>query len=514
MAGYTTPYVRPRYDSDGLIRLAEFIARSGRDRAEGLRRGGEISAQGIQQAGQAIAGGLQAYGQEREQAPIRAAQLQGLQDEQQLRGLNIAAARRQAADVGAMDQAGQVSPTDRSAFLSSLPGHLRPEIEKKYAEVDKLAGDAKAMKQKAAEAEADYFGGLAASIKPYLSGEDRGLGAVQLALQHAKEQGYDTTHIEQHLQQNPDALPTILDGLIQQSPTQRKLLGEEADRALRTKQEEHAIEQARQAAADRTADNARLDATAAEAARHNRAVEANTAANDSAVPTLNPAGMDAAAKMYAQTGQLPAMGMGGKAANVRAAIINRAAELYPDLNIAANKADFSANSGALTQIQKQRDAIGAFEQTAQKNIDIFLKSAEKVVDTGSPIANIVARKVTGTMLGSPDQAAYNAARQVAINEIAKITSNPTLAGTLSDSARHEVEAFNPESATLKQTVAVMRLLKQDMTNRTTSLDEQLATIRGRMGNGAAAPAVSAPPAPAGWKYIPKAGGGWTAVEDK
>lgn len=232
-----------------------------------------------------------------------------------------------------------------------------------------------------------------------------------------------------------------------------------------------------------------------------RADDKPAAAADDASLTLSPAGLDAAAVNYAKTATLPPMGMGKQGAAVRAKIINRAAEMFPGLDLASNKAGFAADQGALTQLQKQRDAIGAFEQTAGKNIDVFLKSAGKVVDTGSPMANTVARMVSGKMLGSPDQAAYDAARQVAINEIAKITSNPNLTGSLSDSARHEVDAFNPQSATLKQTVAVMRLLKQDMQNRTDAMDQQIQTIRGRIkggGGDTSAPAKQAAPAgPAG-----------------
>ena len=67
-------------------------------------------------------------------------------------------------------------------------------------------------------------------------------------------------------------------------------------------------------------------------------------------------------------------------------------------------------------------------------------------------------------------------------------SSVPLAGTLSDSARHEVEAFNPANATLKQTVAVMRVLKQDMANRTKAMDEQIAAIKNRIGGKGAEPA--------------------------
>lgn len=218
-----------------------------------------------------------------------------------------------------------------------------------------------------------------------------------------------------------------------------------------------------------------------ETARKGYAASDNTA--DTAAVKLSGPGLDAAAQMYAQTGQLPPMGMGAAAAGSRTAIINRAAELFPGLNIAGNKAGYGADSGSLGALTKQRDAIGAFEQTAKKNIDIFLETAGKVVDTGSPLANRAARTLSGSVLGSGDQAAYDAARQVAISEIAKIVQNPALTGQLSDSARHEIEVFNPSNATLKQTVAVMRLLKRDMTNRATSLDDQIRSIRGRLSGG-------------------------------
>jgi hypothetical protein len=224
-----------------------------------------------------------------------------------------------------------------------------------------------------------------------------------------------------------------------------------------------------------------------------------TSPADQGVVDLSPQGLDAAAKMYAQTGQLPPMGMGAAAGAARTRIINRAAELFPDLNVAGNKADYGADSGSLSALTRQRDAISAFENTASKNIDLFLETAGRVVDTGSPLANRVARTIGGDVLGSPNVAQFNAARQVAINEIAKIVSNPTLSGQLSDSARHEVEAFNPSNATLAQSVAVMRLLRQDMANRAQSLDSQIGSIRGRLG------ANAAPSSGSGQATVPKVG---------
>jgi len=217
-----------------------------------------------------------------------------------------------------------------------------------------------------------------------------------------------------------------------------------------------------------------------------QAAKANAEVNQPP-PNLTPEGLDAVALSFAKTGQLPPMGFGKKAAELRTQIINRAAEMNPNLDLATNRASFQANEGALKQLQKQRDAIGSFEQTAKKNIDLFLEQAGKVVDTGSPMANALVRNVSGKMLGSPDVAAFNAARQVAVNEIAKITTNPNLSGQLSDAARKEVEGFNPASATLKQSVAVMRVLKRDMDNRTSALDDQISAIKGRIGGKASEP---------------------------
>lgn len=245
----------------------------------------------------------------------------------------------------------------------------------------------------------------------------------------------------------------------------------------------------------------------AETQRHNREDERLSAkriaaegANNAPID-LTPAGLDAAAMNYMKTGQLPPLGMGDKV--TRKAIINRAAELgagaepRTSLDLASNRAGFAADENSLKGLQKQRDAISAFENTALKNIDIFLNTAGKVVDTGSPLANAPARAISGKVLGSPDQAAYEAARQVALNEVAKITSNPNLSGQLSDAARKEVENFNAGSATLKQSVAVMRVLKQDMANRAAAYDTQIADIKGRISGKKAESAPAPSSAPSG-----------------
>lgn len=227
----------------------------------------------------------------------------------------------------------------------------------------------------------------------------------------------------------------------------------------------------------------------AETARHNRATEGETARHNRAMEdgggAITPEGLNMVAHQFAMTGQLPAMGMGAKAAQMRSAIINKAAELYPGSDLASNRAAYESNKASLAALQKSRDAIVAFEQTAGKNLDIFVDMAKKVVDSGVPSVNIPLRWIRREIVGDANMAAYDAARRVAINEIAKVTSNPNLTGQLSDAARKEIESFSPDKATLKQVLAVAQVLRQDMKNRHIAMDEQIEAIKKRIANAGA-----------------------------
>lgn len=213
---------------------------------------------------------------------------------------------------------------------------------------------------------------------------------------------------------------------------------------------------------------------------------------------LTPAALDQQAENYWNTGKLPPGGRGPAGLAQNRAIMNRAAELHSGESLAEGSAEYKANAESLKKLQSSFDQVSAFENTANKNLDLFTSLAKKAIDSGIPLANAPLR--TGaTLLGSEDQAAINAARQVAVNEIAKVTSNPGLSGQLSDSARHEIEAFNPANATYGQTMRVAQVLKTDMGNRHQSYADQISEIKGRMRVGAkttqpAAPAAATPPA--------------------
>lgn len=226
-----------------------------------------------------------------------------------------------------------------------------------------------------------------------------------------------------------------------------------------------------------------------ETARHNRATEAQAASAAGDKTDLTPEGLDAAAMMFAKTGQLPALGMGDK--TTRKAIINRAAVMVPGLDVASAKADYGANQNSLKNITGTLDTLSAFEKTSGKNLDQFLALADKIPDTGVPWLNVPVRMLNDKMVGSENQAAAQAARDVALREIARVTNDPKLSGVLSDAARKEVSSLSPTEATFGQIKAVAKVLKQDMANVHQSMTEQQAAIQNRIKLGG--PASTPPP---------------------
>ena len=234
---------------------------------------GQIWGNAIGSVGDVISRGISAYAQEQREAPIR-------KQEAELRDLNIQSGK---AELATAKRATEEKAELGSALSSNLDpdaieaqlteggfSQLVPAFRKSWNESETAKTTLKKARADAEEAESDYFGALAAGVKAF----DYDPGAVKTAFAKAKADGYDDADgILQQLEQNPDSVKALVDSLIQKSPTQRKLAGEEADRALRAKQEERAILTAQQAQADRESDNARQQKAQEETGRHNQELE-------------------------------------------------------------------------------------------------------------------------------------------------------------------------------------------------------------------------------------------------
>lgn len=210
---------------------------------------------------------------------------------------------------------------------------------------------------------------------------------------------------------------------------------------------------------------------------------------DDAAPSLSGKALDMTAELYARTGTLPPMGMGKAGATVRQAIINRAAELHPDANIADNKAGYGADSASVKKLQGQTDAVSAFEETAAKNSKLLNDVLAKVPNVGASFFNKPVRALEGA-LGSEDMARFNVLRQSVADEYGRLLANPNLAGTLSDSARKEAEVLLDPNAQTGAVVSALKALADEAANRKSSYQGQLDAIHKRMGGGGGA--LSAP----------------------
>jgi hypothetical protein len=203
--------------------------------------------------------------------------------------------------------------------------------------------------------------------------------------------------------------------------------------------------------------------------------------------------LDQAAERYWQTGVMP---MGMRSPGISSAILNRSAELHPEGNIAANSAAFKANQASYENVTKTLDTLSAFENTGLKNLKQFTDLAAKIPDVGVPWLNTPIRTLDEKAVGSANMAAVQAARAVALREIARVTNDPKLSGQLSDHAREEVEGLVPANATFNQIKAVANVLQSDMANVHSSLAAQKDDIGRRLGlpqhqNAAAPPPSSA-----------------------
>jgi hypothetical protein len=293
--------------------------------------------------------------------------------------------------------------------------------------------------------------------------------------------------IAQSAAASPEQLKTMFDQFL--TPTIRKREGDLAAQAAGTAK---TIAETTGTIPETPAQkSARLltEAQQKETARHNRATEAAASKDDVAL-TLTPEGKTLIAKQFAMTGLLPSLGSGAAGAQLRTEVINEAAKVYTGLDLASQRAAYDANKQALTGLERQRAAMGAFEETATKNLAVFLEQARKVIDTGSPYLNRPLRGLDEKLLGSPEMTAFSTARRTVIPEFAKILANPGLSGQLTDTARKEIEDVVSGDATLEQTLAAADILMRDVKNRTTSYDEAIAAVKGRIATPPGQPAAA------------------------
>lgn len=215
---------------------------------------------------------------------------------------------------------------------------------------------------------------------------------------------------------------------------------------------------------------------------------------------LSPAAIENAAARYNVDGTLPPLSVGASGAATKRAILNRAADL--NIGIAptdqrVNQLDAKSASTALSQLTKARTMSAAFEDTANQNAQLALGLSNKLDRTGVPILN-AGLQAWRTGTGSPEATQFAAANETFVNEYAKIMSGGMGNGPVSDAARSKAHDLLATAMTQDQYSGNVKLLQTEMRNRMNGFDNQATELRKRLGSSgpAAAPAsASAAPAP-------------------
>jgi len=217
--------------------------------------------------------------------------------------------------------------------------------------------------------------------------------------------------------------------------------------------------------------------------------------------TLTPATIDVAAQIYIQTGQLPALGIGKNAGNLKSSILNRATELYgnpagaaPNVNapaganapvpfnaanmaeqIVGNKMDVAtrtkANKDFSTGIQGRQ--VTAFN-TAIDHLATMDKLSDALqnndIKAFNYLGNIVARQT-----GQPAPVNFDAAKQIVTAEIIKAV----VASGGGVRERQEAEANFATANSPAQLKGVINTYKQLLGGQLNSLGLQYENTTGR-----------------------------------
>ena len=211
-------------------------------------------------------------------------------------------------------------------------------------------------------------------------------------------------------------------------------------------------------------------------------IKAGTSFGPGGTPTLTPAAKDAMVENYHLYGPEAFKGLGNRfVSTVGPEIMNGEAQKYglASRDWQGNMTNLKATSASQVQTQKTRDAVVTFEKVAQQNGQAALQILKKVADVGSPLFNQPIRSVMDK-LGDADVHALDAQLDVYAKEVARITSNPSLSGVLTDSERKDLRSMVSKDITVGQFQKLQEVYGADMERRHNSLDALLAEQKGRV----------------------------------
>lgn len=142
------------------------------------------------------------------------------------------------------------------------------------------------------------------------------------------------------------------------------------------------------------------------------------------------------------------------------------------MDVVGNVASRKATSSALTQNTKDLAAIRPFKEMLDKNADIAVDLAKKVMSTDSKFANKPLNWIKQNAGDNPDTAEFLAQVAFVQTESARVLNNPRLVGQLTDTAKEEMQHIIDGTMPLNSFERVIRRIQQDGTNRVEAMEKE------------------------------------------
>jgi len=150
---------------------------------------------------------------------------------------------------------------------------------------------------------------------------------------------------------------------------------------------------------------------------------------------------------------------------------------------AANQSIIRSQAAALTDLEKRRNVIQAYEGMAVRNIEVLKKLSEEVDRTGSKLANKPLLWLEQNAATDPKVSTYLLQTEIVRREIAALTTSPNLTGVISDTSRNEIMSVISENLPDAALKAVLDRAIGDVHNRSRGLDDQRNKVLGEMRSG-------------------------------
>ena len=220
---------------------------------------------------------------------------------------------------------------------------------------------------------------------------------------------------------------------------------------------------------------------------------ANAAAAQNSAVVLTEEGQKAYADLALQ-GKLPS-GWGGKGLSDRNNFLNKEGEKRygaggTGASLAGDQAAASANKTALAAIQKDLTAIRPYKEMLDKNADIAIDLAKKVLKSDAALINKPITWIAQNLTNSPDVAELMAQNHFVTTEAARVLSNPRLVGQMTDTAVRDMQSVINGNAPLGSYVRVLERIKMDGNNRVDAMQKERDKLAGSFAPDQAAPADS------------------------